>query len=145
MIKTYRLRTNMNNVSHVLVGKSGNTVRYNFTNGNVATTKQPTLTLHNKYAQDLLESSDLFKSKTVVLDNVIEEPSDIAEMKAKEADIKNTPDVINTAEIVVTDIHSVSDAVEYIASNYGKKVTGAKGVIAFANKNNLSFPNMMIE
>lgn len=144
MIKTYRLRTNMNNVSHVLMGQGGNSVRYNFTNGNVATSKQPTLTLRNKYHQDLLESSDLFRNKEVVLDQVIKEPSD----ELREATPETTQEVSvpqTDAEIVVTDVNTVSDAVEYIASNYGKKVTGAKGVIAFANRNNLSFPNMVIE
>lgn len=142
MIKTYRLRTNMNNVSHVLVGKGGNSVRYNFTNGNVATSKQPTLTLRNKYAQELLESSTLFKNKQVVIDNVVEEPSDRV-ATADTADEVETV-VVDATETVVPEVGTISDAVEYIAANYGKKVTGAKGVIAFANKNHLSFPNIVI-
>lgn len=142
-IKTYRLRTNMNNVSHVLTGKSGNTVRYNFTNGNVATSKQPTLTLRQKYSQDLLESSDLFRSGSVVLDQTIEEPSD--RIQRSDTYEKDDEEAVNDIEVVVADVQSVADAVEYIANNYGKKVTGARGVISFANKNKLSFPNMVVE
>lgn len=145
MIKTYRLRTNMNNVSHVLLGKNGNSVRYNFTNGNVATSKNPTLTLRTKYAQDLLEESDLFKNGSVILDQVVKEASDEVQSTTKSSKTEESTTETNVAEIVVEDVKTVADAVDYIAENYGKKVTGSKGVIAFANKNNLSFPNMVIE
>lgn len=60
MIKTYKARVSNNNVSYLLEGKQGNKVRYNFTNGNVVINKYPSLTLRNRYCQDLLESNPLF-------------------------------------------------------------------------------------
>ena len=73
MIKTYKARVNNNNISYLLLGKHGNQMRYNFTNGNVVTNKYPSITLRNRYAQDLLESSLLFANNTIVLDHEEEE------------------------------------------------------------------------
>lgn len=67
MIKVYRYNANRNSVSHILQGKNGVTVRYNFERGNVITKQKPEIILKNEYAQNLLESSDLFKQGLVKL------------------------------------------------------------------------------
>ena len=51
MIKTYRYNANRNTVSHILQGKNGVTVRYNFERGNVITKQKPELILKNEYAR----------------------------------------------------------------------------------------------
>lgn len=73
MIKTYKARVNNNNVSYLLEGKQGNKVRYNFTNGNVVINKYPSLTLRNRYCQELLESNPLFLNNTIILEHSEEE------------------------------------------------------------------------
>lgn len=73
MIKTYKARVSNNNVSYLLEGKQGNKVRYNFTNGNVVINKYPSLTLRNRYCQDLLESNPLFLNNTIILEHSEEE------------------------------------------------------------------------
>ena len=67
MIKTYRYNANRNTVSHILQGKNGVTVRYNFERGNVITKQKPELILKNEYAQNLLENSELFQKGLVTL------------------------------------------------------------------------------
>lgn len=89
MIKTYKARVQNNNISYMLEGKHGNQMRYNFVNGNIITNKYPTITLRNRYAQELLESSLLFANNTVVLEHTDEEyPGEIAalEQEKKEAE-----------------------------------------------------------
>lgn len=84
MIKTYRYNENRNSVSHILQGKNGMTVRYNFERGNVVTKRKPELILKNKFAQDLLENSTLFKQKVVTLIRSEAEPSDVIDETPKE-------------------------------------------------------------
>ena len=60
MIKVYRYNAERNVVSHILQDKNGVTVRYNFERGNVVTKRKPEIVLKSKYAQDLLEQSELF-------------------------------------------------------------------------------------
>lgn len=139
MIKIYRLRQVKNNVYHVLEGKGGNKMRYNFTGGNVATGTCPELSLKSQYAQELLEESELFKSGTVVLVRTIrtredeerEEALASAEAKAKKTSEENqvtTPD----------------ELLAYINKNYEKKFTDPGKALAFAAKEGLVFANLKI-
>ena len=84
MIKTYRYNENRNTVSHIIQGKNGMTVRYNFERGNTITKKKPELILKTKFAQDLLESSELFKHGVVSLVRSEAEPSDVIDETPKE-------------------------------------------------------------
>lgn len=104
MIKTYKARVNQNNVSYLLSGKQGNQVRYPFANGNVIINKYPSLTLRNRYYQDLLESSLLFADQTIIIDHEEEEyPGEKAALEAekKEAEErKNNPTLTDPNPIV---------------------------------------------
>ena len=97
MIKIYRLKQIRNNVSHVLEGAGGNTVRYNFTGGNVIAGTCPEISLKGKYFQDLLEASELFKDGTVVLVREIKTSDDMKDI-VPEPEPKN----VNTADSVTT-------------------------------------------
>lgn len=83
MIKTYRYNVLCNSASHILNGPSGNSMRYDFTHGNIAGNKFPEITLRNKYAQDLLESHELFSKGKVSLIRTTLEESDIIDEPAK--------------------------------------------------------------
>lgn len=131
MIKIYKLRQLRNNVSHVLVGKNGNTMRYNFTNGNVAMGIFPSISLRNEYAQNLLEESELFKNEEVVLDRTVKSANDDAPKSKKsghEATSVTTPD-----ELLV-----------YVNDTYSKRFSDPAKALAFAAKEGDSFPNLVI-
>lgn len=133
MIKIYRLKQVRNNVSHVLVGAGGNKVRYEFTGGNVIAGTCPELSLKGKYYQDLLESSELFKSGTVVLIREIKTSDDM-----KENVPKPEPKNMNTADAVTTP----DELLVYINTNYDKKFTDPSKALTFAAKEGEVFANL---
>lgn len=133
MIKIYRLKQVRNNVSHVLVGAGGNKVRYEFTGGNVIAGTCPEISLKGKYYQDLLESSKLFTSGTVVLVREIKTSDDMKENVPK-PELKN----VNTADAVTTP----DELLVYINTNYDKKFTDPSKALAFAAKEGEVFANL---
>lgn len=139
MIKIYRLRQVRNNVCHILEGKSGNRMRYNFTGGNVATGTCPELSLKSQYAQDLLEDSELFKSGTVVLVRTVRTHDDVvreeAERRAAAAAKKQSGEALVTTP---------DELLAYINMNYSKKYTEPAKALVFAEKEGLVFPNLKV-
>ncbi len=133
MIKIYRLKQVRNNVSHVLVGAGGNKVRYEFTGGNVIAGTCPEISLKGKYYQDLLESSKLFTSGTVVLVREIKTSDDM-----KENVPKPEPKNMDTADSVTTP----DELLVYINTNYDKKFTDPSKALAFAAKEGEVFANL---
>ncbi len=133
MIKIYRLKKVQNNASHVLEGAGGNTVRYNFTGGNVVAGTCPEISLKGKYYQDLLEASKLFKDGTVVLVREIKTSDDVEEIVQKPE-----PKSVNTADEVTTP----DELLVYINTNYGKKFTDPSKALAFAAKEGEVFANL---
>lgn len=133
MIKIYRLKQVRNNVSHVLVGAGGNKVRYEFTGGNVIAGTCPEISLKGKYYQDLLESSKLFTSGTVVLVREIKTSDDM-----KENVPKPEPKNVNTADAVTTP----DELLVYVNTNYDKKFTEPSKALAFAAKEGEVFANL---
>jgi hypothetical protein len=133
MIKIYRLKQVRNNVSHILVGAGGNKVRYEFTGGNVIAGTCPEISLKGKYYQDLLESSELFKSGMVVLVREIKTSDDM-----KENVPKPEPKNVNTADAVTTP----DELLVYINTNYDKKFTDPSKALAFAAKEGEVFANL---
>lgn len=133
MIKIYRLKQVRNNVSHVLVGAGGNKVRYEFTGGNVIAGTCPEISLKGKYYQDLLESSKLFTSGTVVLVREIKTSDDM-----KENVSKPEPKNVNTADAVTTP----DELLVYVNTNYDKKFTDPSKALAFAAKEGEVFANL---
>ena len=134
MINTYVYIEPKNNVSHVLTGVGGNTVRFNFEHGNVITHKLPQLTLRSEYCQDLLENSELFKSGIVRKINSIAEPSDV---------IKDTQPYIkkeaNAEE--VRGIRTSDEVIAYINQRFEKDCRTLATAMKHAAKANLVFPD----
>lgn len=124
MNKTYILNAKQNNSSLILTGKSGNTVRFNFTGGNVMLNTLPTFSTENKYYQDLMESSELFKTGKVSLRNVV--PA-MGFRRAAEL----TP---------VNGIRDARQAIEWCADNLSEKATTGRKALELAKKAGYYFP-----
>lgn len=143
MIKVYRYIANRNSVSHILQGKNGVTVRYNFERGNVITKQMPELILKNEYAQTLLENSELFKQGLVKLIRSEETPEDklkkAAELAEKTSE-KNKKEPIEVASVV-----SDEDLIAFV--NEKDKREGFRqfktlaSALEWATKHNFVFPN----
>ena len=144
MIKTYRYNANRNTVSHILQGKNGVTVRYNFERGNVITKQKPELILKNEYAQNLLEKSELFQKGLVTLvrsEKTIEDRlKENEEQKKKTAPTKTEDSVIEVPTVV-----TASDLLAFVneednreGSRMFKTVSSA---MDWATKHNFAFPN----
>lgn len=118
-----------NYASFVLTGKTGNTVRYNFTGGNALGNVPARLTLGNEYCQQLLEESELFKSGVIRLERTDSKP--VVTQKPKYID--------------VADVKTVSQAVDFVANTWGATVKTAKQAKDFANKHGYDFPNLKIK
>lgn len=141
MIKTYRYNANRNTVSHILQGKNGVTVRYNFERGNVITKQKPELILKNEYAQNLLENSELFQKGLVTLvrsEKTIEDM--LKENEEQEKKTKSKASVIEVASVV-----TASDLLAFVneednreGSRMFKTVSSA---VDWATKHNFAFPN----
>lgn len=141
MIKTYRYNANRNTVSHILQGKNGVTVRYNFERGNVITKQKPELILKNEYAQNLLEKSELFQKGLVTLvrsEKTIEDM--LKENEEQEKKAKTKASVIEVASVV-----TASDLLAFVneednreGSRMFKTVSSA---MDWATKHNFAFPN----
>lgn len=134
MIKIYRLRQVRNNVSHVLVGPGGNTMRYNFTGGNVMTGTCPEISLKSQYAQELLEQSELFRSGMVIKVREIATSADKAHEK---------PDALPKADNVDS-VTTPDELLAYVNTNYSKHFTDPAKALAFAAKEGLVFANLAL-
>lgn len=135
MIKTYRYNVLCNSASHILNGVSGNSMRYEFTHGNIAGNKYPEITLRNKYAQDLLESHELFQKGKVSLIRKVLEESDIVD----ESVTKPATEVGNVEN--VESVRSADELITYVNQRWDKKFILPKKAIDFAAKENVAFPN----
>ena len=143
MIKVYRYNANRNSVSHILQGKNGVTVRYNFERGNVITKQKPEIILKNEYAQNLLESSDLFKQGLVKLIRSEETLEDKLK-KAAELEDKSSEEG-KKRPIEVASVVSDEDLIAFVneenkreGSRQFKTLTSA---LEWATKHNFVFPN----
>lgn len=161
MIKTYKARVNNNNVSYLLEGKQGNKVRYNFTNGNVVINKYPSLTLRNRYCQELLESNPLFLNNTIILERSEEEyPGEQAALDKEKQESEQVHDVVSTAvetsakeadkvksvedepeEERVMGVVSTADVIEYVNKRFDKDYRTLANAMKQASKYNIIFPD----
>lgn len=148
MIKTYKARVNNNNISYLLLGKHGNQMRYNFTNGNVVTNKYPSITLRNRYAQDLLESSLLFANNTIVLDHEEEEypgeKTKLEEEKKAALEPNNEPVKKVTQPQMneeVRDIRTADEVINYVNNRFDKECKTLATAMKHASKAGLIFPD----
>ena len=133
MIMIYRLKEALNNSHHTLVGAGGNKVHYEFTGGNIITGTCPELSLKGKYYQDLLESSTLFKSGTVVLIREIQTSDDKDPAPTPEKQVDSVDSVTTPDELLV-----------YVNTNYSKNFTSPAKALAFAAKEGIVFPKLSL-
>lgn len=144
MIKVYRYNANRNSVSHILQGKNGVTVRYNFERGNVVTKQKPELILKNEYAQNLLESSELFTQGLVQLIRS-EETLEDKMKKAEELAAKKSAEETKKGPIEVASVVSDEDLITFV--NEEDKREGSRqfktlaSALEWATKHNFVFPN----
>lgn len=149
MIKTYKARVNQNSISYLLSGKQGNQVRYPFANGNVITNKYPSLTLRNRYCQELLESSLLFANNTIVLDHEEEEyPGEKAKLEEeKNAALKSAVDepakktTKKSQKEEVAGIRTAEEVINYINNRFNKDCRTLETAMKHADKAGLIFPD----
>lgn len=149
MINTYKARVNQNSISYLLSGKQGNQVRYPFANGNVIINKYPSLTLRNRYCQELLESSLLFANNTIVLDHEEEEyPGEKAKLEEeKNAALKSTVDepekktTKKSQKEEVTGIRTSEEVINYINNRFDKDCRTLETAMKHADKAGLIFPD----
>lgn len=150
MIKTYKARVNQNSISYLLSGKQGNQVRYPFANGNVIINKYPSLTLRNRYCQELLESSLLFANNTIVLDHEEEEyPGEKAKLE-EEKKAALEPNVANESAKKATqppmneevrDIRTADEVINYVNNRFDKECKTLATAMKHASKAGLIFPD----
>lgn len=143
MIKVYRYIANRNSVSHILQGKNGVTVRYNFERGNVVTKQMPELILKNEYAQTLLENSELFKQGLVklirseeTLEDKLKKAAELAE-KSSEEDKKGPIEVAS----VVSDEDLIAFVNEEDKREGSRQFKTLASALEWATKHNFAFPN----
>lgn len=149
MIKTYKARVNQNSISYLLSGKQGNQVRYPFANGNVIINKYPSLTLRNRYCQELLESSLLFANNTIILDHEEEEyPGEKAKLEEeKNAALKSTADepakktAKKSQKEEVTGIRTSEEIINYINNRFDKDCRTLETAMKHADKAGIIFPD----
>lgn len=149
MIKTYKARVNQNSISYLLSGKQGNQVRYPFANGNVIINKYPSLTLRNRYCQELLESSLLFANNTVILDHEEEEyPGEKAKLEEeKNAALKSTVDepakktTKKSQKEEVAGIRTAGEVINYINNRFDKDCRTLETAMKHADKAGIIFPD----
>lgn len=125
MRKIYALNARQNNSSFILTGKTGNRVRYNFTNGSVIQNVLATFMTENKYYQTLLEESDYFKRGLVKLKQSIPTEKDRVEAEKKREAEQLKP---------VEGIKNVKEAILWIAETFGEKVTTGRQAVELARK-----------
>lgn len=150
MIKTYKARVSNNNVSYLLEGKHGNKVRYNFTNGNVVINKYPSLTLRNRYCQDLLESNPLFLNNTIILEHAEEEyPGEQAAIDKEKQEAVQAQDAVpadpeqeqEQEKERVIGVVSTADVIEYVNKRFDKDYRTLANAMKQASKYNIIFPD----
>jgi hypothetical protein len=144
MIKTYKARVNQNSISYLLSGKQGNQVRYPFANGNVIINKYPSLTLRNRYCQELLESSLLFANNTIILDHEEEEyPGEKAKLEEeKNAALKPTKNATKKSQKEeVAGIRTAEEVINYINNRFDKDCRTLETAMRHADKAGLIFPD----
>lgn len=137
MIKVYRYNDNRSTASHILQGKNGMTVRYNFERGNVLTKQKPELILRNKFAQDLLESSELYKKGLVSLVRSTAEPSDVTDEATKDAITQTKEGGVEE----VSDVITADQLIAYVNERWDKEYIRPANALDFATKKGVRFPN----
>jgi hypothetical protein len=115
----------------VLRGKTNNAMRYNFAGGDPMTGKAASIMLKSQYAQNLLESSDIFRNGLVRL--------------VRTDDGGETP--IEVKKTVIDDVVSPEQLLEFVNLNLEPTniYKSPKYALKFAETKGYSFPNLKLE
>lgn len=127
--KIYKLAQPKNSATFNVVGKSGNTVGYVFKDGNQINQSPARCVLRDKYYQDLLESTPMFKNGIIRL-----------ERKFGDEEVKKTDN--KPKYIEVPEVNSDEKAISYVANTWAVQVKTGKLARRFANKKGYDFPNL---
>jgi hypothetical protein len=130
MIKTYALTTPARNSSIVLRGKTNNSLRYNFTGGDPLTGKSASIMLRSQYAQDLLESSELFAKGYV---------------KLVRTDEGGETPVAEPEKTIVEEVKSPEQLIEFVADKLEKVYQRPEAALNFAKSKGYEFPNLELK
>ena len=130
MVKTYKLTTPARNSSIVLRGKTNNSLRYNFAGGDPLTGKPATVMLRTQYAQDLLESSELFANGYVQLIRIDEGGEQIQETKQQTEQVES--------------VTSPEQLIEFVAESLEKVYQRPDSALVYAKKKGYEFPNLKL-
>ena len=128
--KIYKLNQSRNSAEFPLYTNNGKMrVDYVFKDGNQLMRQPARCTLRDKFYQDLLEESSLFKRGIISVERVIDDNG--TETKKKTKELKNIEGV-NTAK----------EAIDFVLNTWAVKVTTGKQARDVANKQGYDFPNL---
>jgi hypothetical protein len=128
--KIYKLNQKKNSATFNLSANDGKLqATYTFKDGNQFMPNMPArCMLQNKFYQDLLESSDLFKRGVIKLDRTIEDsPKEETKTVQKQQ---------------VEEITSPDQAIEYVFNTWGIVVKSGKQAVKIASQKGVEFPNL---
>ncbi len=129
--KIYKLNQKKNTASFPLSANEGKLViTYEFKDGNQFVPNKPArCTLRNKFYQDLLENSNLFKRGIVSLERTIDDEAKkgVEEKKTKES---------------VEQVTSPEEAISYVFDHWGVTVRSGKQAVKIASQKGVEFPNL---
>lgn len=127
--KIYKLNNSMNTATFPLYTNNGKMkIDYVFKDGNQLMRQPARCTLHDKFYQDLLESSSLFKNGIIAVERVIDNKTAAAPAKKE---LK-----------AVEGVNSAKEAIDFVANTWAVQVRTAKQAKDFANKQGYDFPNL---
>lgn len=127
--KIYKLNSGKNSATFRLFANNGKMeVGYTFKDGNQLMRQPARCALSNKFYQDLLEDSALFKRGVISVERVINDTPAAAPAKKELKAIEG--------------VNSAREAIEFVLSTWAVKVTTGKQARDFANKQGYDFPNM---
>ena len=106
------------------------TVTFTFKDGNQFMPNMPArCTLRNEFCQNLLESTQMFKSGVIKLERVLDE-------NAKETKKKDEPKKQQVEEVTSPEL-----AIEYVFNTWGIVVKTGKQALKIASQKGVEFPN----
>ena len=128
--KIYKLNQKRNIAIFDIPANDGKmTVTYTFKDGNQFMPNMPArCTLRNEFYQNLLESTQMFKSGVIKLDRTIEDsPKEETKTVQKQQ---------------VEEITSPDQAIEYVFNTWGIVVKSCKQAVKIASQKGVEFPNL---
>lgn len=133
MIKTYILTRPYHNYSFILRHKSGMKLRYDFTGGNSITNTKAQLILRGQFAQELLESSDEFKTGLVSLFRTEEGGESVQSV------------AVPQQPTIVEEVTSPEQLIEFVAEKLEKVYKSPEAALGYAKTKGFEFPNLTLK